>query len=205
LAGKTLGTPAYMAPEQVAGDPSLVGPACDIYSLGVILYELLTGRVPFEGPWGAVLAVVLVKEPPRPRALRPDLDPRLESICLKATAKRAADRFVSMAELANVLANYLEDVPPITPAAPPPPIEAPPSPWRAGRQTRKATATDPRVALLAPLVAALLGFVLILGLVLFLWFRAAQETAPSSRPGLRHRPAAVKQVEAEFSKPSDPR
>jgi hypothetical protein len=105
--GMILGTPAYMSPEQLSGDRAAITPSCDIYSLGVIFYELLTGRRPFEGPTTAVLAQILYKDPLPPSAHRPDLDPQLESICLKAIAKRSEDRYASMGELAAVLLQYL--------------------------------------------------------------------------------------------------
>src|SRR5262249_44863494 len=83
--GSVLGTPAYMSPEQVNGDTTL-GPPTDIYSLGVILYELLAGQVPFKGNMAQVMALILTQAPKPPSTLRPDLDPELERICLKAMA-----------------------------------------------------------------------------------------------------------------------
>ncbi len=105
--GAVMGTPAYMPPEQVSGDPDAMGPACDIYSLGVILYELLSGRPPFEGDAMAVLSQVLLDEPLPPSRLRPDIDAELEAICRKAMAKRIEDRYTSMADFAGALSEYL--------------------------------------------------------------------------------------------------
>src|SRR5262249_7932494 len=73
--GAAMGTPAYMPPEQMQGNLEAMGPASDIYSLGVILYELLTGRLPFEGDAIALLAQVLLEEPAPPSRFRSDLDP----------------------------------------------------------------------------------------------------------------------------------
>jgi serine/threonine protein kinase/class 3 adenylate cyclase/tetratricopeptide (TPR) repeat protein len=105
-AGMVLGTPAYMSPEQARGDVAAVGPGCDIYSLGVVLYELLTGRVPFQGHSLDVLAQHLRDEPPLPSTLRPELDVHIESICLKAMAKEPSQRFLRMADFAQSLAEY---------------------------------------------------------------------------------------------------
>jgi serine/threonine protein kinase len=106
--GALIGTPAYMAPEQVAGDAAAVGPACDIYGLGVILYEMLTGRVPFtERGLGKLLAQIDRDPPPPPSQLRAGLDPTLEVVCLKALAKRPGDRFPNMADFAAALAAFV--------------------------------------------------------------------------------------------------
>jgi serine/threonine protein kinase len=109
--GMMLGTPSYMAPEQVAGKLDEIGPATDIYSLGVILYEMLTGRLPFEGPVTAVLGQIMAVESKSPAQHRSDLDPRLEAICMKAMAKKIEDRYASMKDMAAALEAYMRSVP----------------------------------------------------------------------------------------------
>jgi formylglycine-generating enzyme required for sulfatase activity/serine/threonine protein kinase len=109
--GAIMGSPAYMSPEQARGDSPNLGPTSDIYSLAVILYELLTARRPFEGTVTEVLGKILHVAPDPPSRHRPNIDPRLESICLKAMAKDPQDRYQSMRELATALGDFLKERP----------------------------------------------------------------------------------------------
>lgn len=101
--GVIMGTPAYMSPEQARGDSKEVGPAGDIYALGVILYELLTGTRPFSGTATEVIGQILHVEPEAPSKRHSSVDPALEAICLKAMAKAPPQRYGSMKELAKAL------------------------------------------------------------------------------------------------------
>jgi hypothetical protein len=101
--GVIVGTPAYMAPEQAAGQSDRIGPWTDLYSVGVLLFEMLTGRLPFEGPPLAVLGKILHEPPPALTGLRPYLDPRLESVLLRAMAKEPESRFQSARHFADAL------------------------------------------------------------------------------------------------------
>jgi serine/threonine protein kinase len=109
--GMAMGTPAYMPPEQVKGDLDAIGPASDIYSLGVILFELLTAHLPFQGSAAEVMAKALFAEPPLPSKLRPGLTAALDGICHKAMAKAPEDRYPSMKAFAVELAELLRTMP----------------------------------------------------------------------------------------------
>ncbi|NJN93969.1 MAG: serine/threonine protein kinase [Anaerolineales bacterium] len=101
-----IGTPAYMSPEQAQGET--VDKRSDIYSLGVILYEMVTGQIPFEGDHPIAIVLKLVNESwPLPTSLNPDLSPAVEQVIVKAMSKNPADRYQSAGEMAQALRHAL--------------------------------------------------------------------------------------------------
>jgi serine/threonine-protein kinase len=112
VAGSRVGTPGFMSPEQAEGRLDELGPASDVYSLGATLYPLLTGRPAFQGrDEGEVLAKALRGEIAPPRQVKPSVPPALESICLKAMARRPAGRYATPRELAGDIEHWLADEP----------------------------------------------------------------------------------------------
>jgi formylglycine-generating enzyme required for sulfatase activity len=154
--GALLGTPQYMAPEQAAGHARDVGPATDIFALGVMLYEVLTGRPPFQGETTfETLQQICHDEPVAPGLLRPKLPRDLETICLTCLRKEPARRYRSAAALAADLNRFLAGEP----------IAArPPTAWERGRLWVKRRPTT--AALLGVCVLALCGMLAAAG-----WYR----------------------------------
>jgi serine/threonine-protein kinase len=142
-----LGTPSYMAPELAAGETTRAGPAADVYSLGAILYELLTGQAPFQGRTPLqTLEQVRTADPVPPRHLRPELSADLQTICLKCLEKEPGKRYASGAALADDLRRLLDGLP----------IQARPAPlWQ--RLRRSAQRRPALVVCLTALAVVLLA------------------------------------------------
>jgi serine/threonine protein kinase len=182
--GDVIGTIEYMSPEQFEGDNAAVGPASDVYALGVVLYELLTGRRPFTGGTASTVAAILLKPPPRPGELRPGVPTDLEEVCLKAMAKQPADRFSTMAQLASALTAFIRSHQSgVTPAASRSSAAAPTPPPSAATRPVRDTATSHRPGGGDP------GWELV------------EDPAPASPPPPAPAPAPASVVRAKLIKP----
>jgi eukaryotic-like serine/threonine-protein kinase len=158
--GTVLGTSDYIAPEQAQGQQ--VDEHTDVYSLGIVLYELLTGELPFSGDNFVAVAMQHINEVPPPvSTLRPEVPPRLDAAVTRALAKRPADRFATMADFGRELEACLEEL--RAPGGAPTMVIAPPSPGTAPPRRRRRRRM-PLAALLV--VAGLAAAVAVLAVVL---------------------------------------
>jgi lipoprotein NlpI len=190
--GALLGTPSYMAPEQVPGYGKGVGPATDVYALGSVLYECLTGRPPFKGAgtWDTVQMVV-TREPVPVRSLNPKVPRDLETVCLKCLEKNPGKRYGSAAALAEDLTRYRTGKP--VEARPTGPVE------NAARWARR----HPARALLAIAAVALLATgVAAVGLYAELARRDAEQTR-RDLDHLRHTLTAQEEARLELDRGRD--
>jgi serine/threonine protein kinase len=119
--GRIAGTPAYMSPEQVRGEGHRLDGRSDLFSLGVVMYQMLTGRLPFPGQTREEFAhQITTQQPPLPRSLKGDIPAELERICCKLLSKRASDRYPSGQALADDLLAWMN---PVTLQAVPKPMQ----------------------------------------------------------------------------------
>ena len=149
--GEILGTPGYMPPEQASGVVSGLGPATDVYSLGAILYDALTGRPPFQAPDALqTILMVLAMEPVSPRTLQPKVPRDLETICLKCLEKSPKRRYPTARDLADDLRRFREGRPIIAR-----PVGLP---ERAAKWAKRKKAAAALIGLSVVMLLAMIGF-----------------------------------------------
>ncbi len=165
--GAILGTPTYMSPEQASGATAEIGPAADIYSLGVILYELLTGETPYRGSPRVVIQRILQDDPPPPRRLNDAVPRDLETITLKCLEKQPQRRYASCEALIDDLQRYLDGRP----------IAA----RRVSRVERAVKWSRRRPALAALAVVSAVAAIGLISLGSALWYKAEQRNADLRR------------------------
>jgi len=182
-AGMVMGTPAYMAPEQLSGDQP--DARSDIYALGVVLYQLLTGRAPFTGDTMAIVTAHLTKQPQALREIVRDLPPALDAVVLQALAKQPEHRFKSAGVFAQALRNAAADLEPAlvrvvssagavaaSPDATTPPVFRGPLP-RTGSTAQTtdtlAQTTGQKVARYLPIALGVLGLLLVISILAKYW------------------------------------
>lgn len=173
--GMLLGTPQYMAPEQASGNSAEVGAAADIYALGVILYEMLTGRPPFQAAnLSELLHAINTQDPAAPTRLKHDTPRDLETICLKCLHKHVASRYESAAALADDLLLFLEERP----------IRA--RPISRFERLKLWCRRNPQVAIPSAALLSLLVLVSLVSLVAAVSFRRISEQASKSAREASH-------------------